>query len=92
MGNNPLSATTAIVKEGKKNSLAPLTDILKMRMDGLKLREIAEKYGVTQQAISRRITGAFKVLDGEKLKSVLHHPTCCAQTLGCPQGQLCRAQ
>ena len=67
MGNNPLSATTAIVKEGKKNSPAPLTDILKMRMDGLKLREIAEKYGVTQQAISRRITGAFKLLDRDRL-------------------------
>ena len=53
------------IVEGK----APLKDLLELKLKGLTNEQIGNKYGVTFQAISKRIRGIFKLLDKENLQA-----------------------
>jgi transcriptional regulator with XRE-family HTH domain len=45
----------------------PLRELIGLRIQGLTNKAIGERFGVTSQAISKRISGALAFLDGERL-------------------------
>ena len=47
----------------------PLKDLVELRLKGLTNLQIGKKYGVTHQAISKRIRGIFRLLDKENLET-----------------------
>jgi len=46
-----------------------LSDILRLRLSGMTCTAIAQKYGITQQAVSKRLKGVFRLIDPEKLQA-----------------------
>ena len=46
-----------------------LPTILRMKMNGKSLRAIAKVYGVTHQAIAKKLKGVFAMLDPERLQA-----------------------
>ena len=52
-----------------KPKTATTTELLQLKLQGLSLEEIGNKYGITRQAVSKRIKGVFKLLDNESLEA-----------------------
>ena len=52
-----------------KSKSAPLKDILQLKLKGLTDQQIANKYGITQQAINKRLQGIYKLIDKESLEA-----------------------
>ena len=63
--NNPIVVSPVV----NKSKSAQLKDILQLKLKGLTDQQIANKYGITQQAINKRLQGIYKLIDKESLEA-----------------------
>ena len=58
-----------LVKPVDTKNKITTSDILQLKLQGMNLTEIGDKFGISKQAVSQRIKGVFKLLDNESLEA-----------------------